>query len=186
MIHLVLLTFAGHRRECFISTHQVEPRRRRRRCGSCTYRGDSTAVATSRRRLRNRKPTRVARMRRSPLPPATRRSRASSGPWRHPTSVANSIRRRASSTCTCSRSTRSPPHYSSTVSPCLHDNTDGSMQQRSTSHSTQNGWLGSRVVSALDSGTEGPRFKSQSRRCRVTVLELFTPTVPLFTKQQNW
>jgi len=46
--------------------------------------------------------------------------------------------------------------------------------------------LGSRVVSALDSGAEGPGFKSQSRRCRVTVLgKLFTPIVPLFTKQQN-
>ena len=49
------------------------------------------------------------------------------------------------------------------------------------------GWLGSRVVSVLDSGAEGPGFKSQSRRCRVTVLgKLFTPTVPLFTKKQNW
>jgi len=49
------------------------------------------------------------------------------------------------------------------------------------------GWLGSRVVSVLDSGAEGPRFKSQLRRCRVTVLgKLFTPIVPLFTKQQNW
>ena len=47
--------------------------------------------------------------------------------------------------------------------------------------------LGSRVVSLLDSGAEGPGFKSQSRRCRVTVLgKLFTPIVPLFTKQQNW
>jgi len=47
--------------------------------------------------------------------------------------------------------------------------------------------LGSRVVSVLDSGAEGPGFKSQSLRCRVTVLgKLFTPTVPLFTKQQNW
>ena len=27
------------------------------------------------------------------------------------------------------------------------------------------GWPGSRVVSALDSGAEGPGFKSQSRRC---------------------
>jgi len=36
------------------------------------------------------------------------------------------------------------------------------------------GWLGSRVVSVLDSGAEG--FTSQSRRCRVTVLgKLFTP-----------
>ena len=49
------------------------------------------------------------------------------------------------------------------------------------------GWLGSRVVSVLDSGAEGPGFKSQSRRCRVTVLgKLFTPIMPLFTKQQSW
>ena len=49
------------------------------------------------------------------------------------------------------------------------------------------GWLGSRVVSVLDSGTDGPGFKSQSRRCLVAVLgNLFTPIVPLFTKQQNW
>ena len=48
-------------------------------------------------------------------------------------------------------------------------------------------WLGSRVASVLDSGAEGPGFKSQSRRCRVTVLgKLFTPIVPMFTKQQNW
>jgi len=49
------------------------------------------------------------------------------------------------------------------------------------------GWLGSRVVSVLDSGADGLGFKSQSRRCRVTVLgKLFTPIVPLFTKQRNW
>jgi len=49
------------------------------------------------------------------------------------------------------------------------------------------GWLGSRVVSVLDSGAEGPGFKSQPRRCLVTVSgKLFTPIVPLFTKQQNW
>ena len=49
------------------------------------------------------------------------------------------------------------------------------------------GWLGSRVVSVLDSVAEGPGFKSQPRRCRVTVLgKLFTPIVPLFTKQRNW
>ena len=49
------------------------------------------------------------------------------------------------------------------------------------------GWLSSRKVSVVDSGAEGPGFKSQSRRCRVTVLgKLFTPIVPLFTKQQNW
>ena len=46
--------------------------------------------------------------------------------------------------------------------------------------------LGSQVVSVLDSGTEGPGFKSQSRRCRITVLgKLFTPTVPLFTMHRN-
>ena len=49
------------------------------------------------------------------------------------------------------------------------------------------GWLGSRVVSMLDSGAEGPGFKSQPQRCRVAVLgKLFTSIVPLFTKQQNW
>ena len=48
---------------------------------------------------------------------------------------------------------------------------------------TSTGWLGSRVVSVLDSDAEGPGFKSQSRRCRVTVLgKLFTPIVPVFTK----
>ena len=52
---------------------------------------------------------------------------------------------------------------------------------------THHGWLVSRVVSVLDSGAEGPGFRSQLRRCRVTVLgKLFTPIVPLFTKQQNW
>ena len=46
-------------------------------------------------------------------------------------------------------------------------------------------WLGSRVVSVLNSGAEGPGFKSQPRRCPVTVLgKLFTPIVPLFTKQR--
>ena len=44
-------------------------------------------------------------------------------------------------------------------------------------------WLGSRVVSMLDSGAEGPGFKSQSQRCRVTVLgKLLTPIVPLITQ----
>jgi len=48
-------------------------------------------------------------------------------------------------------------------------------------------WLGSRVVSMLDSGAEGPEFKLQLRCCRLTVSrKLFTPIVPLFTKQQNW
>jgi len=49
------------------------------------------------------------------------------------------------------------------------------------------GWLGSRVVSVLDSRAEGPGFKSKSRRFQVTVLgKLFTPIVPLFIKQRNW
>ena len=49
------------------------------------------------------------------------------------------------------------------------------------------GLLGSRVVSVLASGAEGPGFKSQPRSCRVTVLgKQFTPIVPLFTKQRNW
>ena len=49
------------------------------------------------------------------------------------------------------------------------------------------GRIGSRVVGVLDSGAEGPGFKSQSRCCQVTVLgKLFTPIVLLFTKQRNW
>jgi len=48
-------------------------------------------------------------------------------------------------------------------------------------------WLGSRVISVLNSGAQGHGFKSQPRRCRVTVLgKLSTPIVPLFTKQRNW
>jgi len=40
--------------------------------------------------------------------------------------------------------------------------------------------------SMLDSDAVGPGFKSQLRRCWITVLgKLFTPIVPLFTKQQN-
>ena len=47
-------------------------------------------------------------------------------------------------------------------------------------------WLGSWVVSVLDSDAEGPRFKSQSRCCRVTVLgKLFTPIVPLFSSPSS-
>jgi len=42
------------------------------------------------------------------------------------------------------------------------------------------------VVSVLDSGAEGPGFKSQLHSCRVTVFcKLFTSIVPLFTKQQK-
>jgi len=36
------------------------------------------------------------------------------------------------------------------------------------------------VVSVLDSCAEGPRFKSQLRRCQVTVMgKMFTPIVPV-------
>ena len=46
--------------------------------------------------------------------------------------------------------------------------------------------LTTQLPSVLGSGAEGPGLKSQSRRCRVTVLgKLFTPIVPLFTKQQK-
>ena len=39
-------------------------------------------------------------------------------------------------------------------------------------------WLGSWMISVLDLGAEGPGFKSQLRRCRVTVFgKLFTPMV---------
>jgi len=48
------------------------------------------------------------------------------------------------------------------------------------------GWLGSRVVSMLNSGAEGPGFKSQPRCCRVTGLgKLIRPVVPPFTEQRN-
>jgi len=39
------------------------------------------------------------------------------------------------------------------------------------------------VVSVLDSGAEGPGFKSLSGK---VLGKLFTPIVPLFNKQQNW
>jgi len=45
--------------------------------------------------------------------------------------------------------------------------------------------LGGRVVSVLDSGAEGPGFKSQPQR-KLVLGKLFTPIVPLFIKQQNW
>jgi len=41
---------------------------------------------------------------------------------------------------------------------------------RNQSHLIGPWWLGSEVVSMLDSGAEGPGFNSQPRRCRVTVL----------------
>ena len=49
----------------------------------------------------------------------------------------------------------------------------------------EGGWV--RGGSVAEWLAVGPGFKSQSRRCRVTVLgKLFTPIVPLFTKQRNW
>ena len=55
-----------------------------------------------------------------------------------------------------------------------------------TVHHSLRGWLGSRVVSVLDSGAEGPGSKSQPRRCRVTVLgKLFTPIVPLSPSSES-
>ena len=54
-------------------------------------------------------------------------------------------------------------------------------------HDMLGGWLSSRVASVLDSGTEGPGFKSHSWHHRLTVVgRLFTPIVPLFTKQRSW
>ena len=79
-----------------------------------------------------------------------------------------------------------PPHFKhppgQSVTPCH------SLRRPSRFvHCNPNLKLGSRVVSVLDSGAEGPGFKSQPRRCRVTVLgKLLTPILPLFTKQQNW
>ena len=50
-------------------------------------------------------------------------------------------------------------------------------------YTPQLGWLGSRVVSVLDSGAENPG----SNRSRDAVLgKLFTPIVPLFIRQRNW
>ena len=47
-------------------------------------------------------------------------------------------------------------------------------------------WLGSRVVSVLDSGAVGPGFKLQPRRCQVTVLnKLFTPIAPLLPSSET-
>ena len=44
------------------------------------------------------------------------------------------------------------------------------------------GWLGSRVVSLLDSGASGPGFRSQPRRFRVTVLGKLRACVYLAAK----
>ena len=93
-------------------------------------------------------------------------------------------------------STRPDPSIHRCIACCLHRPAVCVCEQRTGRCSTRKykisddlsqGWLGSRVVSMLDSGAEGHGFNSQPRRCRVTVLgKLFTPIVPLFTKQRNW
>ena len=50
---------------------------------------------------------------------------------------------------------------------CGQPSDRGRLKIRSDQIRGTEGWLGSRVVSLLDSGAEGPGFKSQSRRCRV-------------------
>ena len=55
------------------------------------------------------------------------------------------------------------------------------------SHTSGRGWLGSRVVSVLDSGAEGPWVQiAVATLSGNSLRQLFTPIVPLFTKQQNW
>ena len=69
----------------------------------------------------------------------------------------------------------------------IRDRTFAPIPLQSFTSLSPEGWLGSRVVSVLDSNAEGSGFKSQPRRCRVTVLgTLFTPIAPLFAKQRNW
>jgi len=95
--------------------------------------------------------------------------------WPPPTTAAPGSAHTGCSRPAVSRHSPPPPRTSAPV-----------MKVRFRTSTLRQGWLGSRVVSVLDSGAEGPGFKSQPRRCRVTVLgKLFTPTVPLFTKQQN-
>jgi len=85
--------------------------------------------------------------------------------------------------CTVSLSAlRSPQRPGAPYTTCTnkHDrfffNALVSLTARKFRRDTVPGWLGSRLVSVLDS--EGPG---------VTVLGIqFTPIVPLFTKQQNW
>jgi len=73
-----------------------------------------------------------------------------------------------------------PPSLAAVLMTC--ESTRGAL-----SNTSVVGWLGSRVVSVLDSGAVVSGFKSQPQRCRVTVLgKLFTPIVLLFTKQRNW
>jgi len=46
---------------------------------------------------------------------------------------------------------------------------DGPFSENMASSKPARGTLGSRVVSALDSGAQGPGLKSQPRRCRVSL-----------------
>jgi len=105
-------------------------------------------------------------------------------PYTHYTHDQQRSRRRRTSPAAVSVSARPPAVAETTSRPInLCRNNDDDDDNRFTA-TIQGGWLGSRVVSVLDSGAEGPGFESRSRRCRVTVLgKLFTPIVPLFTKQ---
>ena len=90
---------------------------------------------------------------------------------------------RSHSSSRCSSIAVPAPQHTAVISKLLLTATAGCYNW----HYSHPPWLGSRVVSMLDSGAEGPGFKSQTRRCRVTVLgKLHTPFVPLFTMQQNW
>ena len=85
--------------------------------------------------------------------------------------------------CLSVRLSTCPSHLSTAACRCGGFAAVGPADRRSIDSVSTNGWLGSRVVSVLDSGAEQPGFKSQSRRCWVTVLgKLFTLIVPLFTK----
>ena len=70
--------------------------------------------------------------------------------------------------------------------PAGQEQTLFTLAERSTIRTTLTDEGGS-VAEWLACWTQAQKGKSQSRRCRVTVLgKLFTPIVPLFTKQQNW
>jgi len=132
------------------------------------------AAAGRRGRLRRRDPARRSRRRRG-----TRQTPSPSPPPRPvaglPPSVLGGVRRSATE-----RSAQEKP------APLRQQVRLRGTNPASSGSTVRPGWLGSRVVSVLDSGAEGPGFKSQPRRCRVTVLgKLFTPIVPPFTKQRN-
>ena len=82
------------------------------------------------------------------------RQRGPTVPWAH-TSINRRTDHRTCGDCS------NRPHLCDAMFAMLPDN----MSRYCT------GSLSSRVVSVLDSGAEGPGFKSQPRRCLVTVLE---------------